>query len=132
VREAREWLARPLAFTPAQLAALRYGPVDVLDDARDVIADDPAAAHLLLASAVSGIVAYAFLGRGRFQPRRKRAIAALAEIDPPAAEMVRRWATQHGAEALETVEALARRVLEVDTFFDWASDPDPVDGRTTT
>jgi hypothetical protein len=132
VREAREWLARPLAFTPAQLAALRYGPVDVLDDARDVIADDPAAAHLLLASAVSGIVAYAFLSRGKFRPRRKRAVAALAEIDPPAAEMVRRWATQPDAEALATVEALARRVLGVDTFFDWASDRDPSDGHEST
>jgi nucleotidyltransferase-like protein len=132
VREARDWLARPLAFAPAQLAALRYGPIDALDDARDTIADDPTTAHLLLASAVSDIIGYAFLGRGRFLPRRKRRVAALAEIDRPAAELVRRWATQRSAEALATVEALARRVLGVDTFFDWTSDRDPIDDHEST
>lgn len=122
IREARDWLARPLAFTPAQLAARRYGAVDLIDDARDVIDDDPAVAHLLLASAVSAIIAYAFLARGKFEPRRKRAVAALAEIDPVAAEVVRRWATQSGPEQLASVSALARQLLGVDTFFDWASD----------
>jgi len=127
VREAHDWLARPLGFTPAELAAQRYGAVDVLDDARDAIADDPTAAHLLLAAAVSGIVAYAFLSRGAFQPRRKRAVAALAALDPEAGALVRRWAAQSGRDALATVEQLARRVLGVDTFFEWASDRDPVD-----
>lgn len=126
VREARDWLARPLALTPAQLAAQRYGVVDVLDDARDVIDHDPAAAQLLLASAVSAIVPYAFVGRGQFRPRRKRALAALAELDPLAADLVRRFTAQSGRDALATVEALARHVLGVDTFFAWASDPDPV------
>jgi hypothetical protein len=131
IREARDWLARPLAFTLAQLAAQRYGAVDVLDDARDVIDTDPAAAQLLLASAVSGIVAYAFSGRGMFQPRRKRAVAALAELDAEAGALVRRWATQSGREALATVEQLARRVLGVDTFFEWATDREPVDAGAT-
>jgi len=126
VREAHDWLARPLALTPAELTARRYGAVDVLDDARDVLGDDPAAAQLLLASAVSSIVAYAFLGRGQFQPRRKRAVAALAELDPTAGALVRTWAAQSGRDALATVEQLARHVLGVDTFFAWTSDRDPV------
>lgn len=125
VREARDWLARPLAFTPAQLDQRRYSAIDALDDARDVVDADPAAAQLLLGSAVSGIIAYAFLGRGTFLPRRKRAVAALAELDPEAGALVRRWATQSGREALATVEQLARRVLGVDTFFEWTSDRDP-------
>jgi hypothetical protein len=128
IEEAREWLGRPLAFTPAQLAGQRYTAVDALDNARDMIADDPAAAHLLLASAVWQIIVHAFLGRGQFRPPSKRAVAALAELDPVAAELVRRWAGQSGPAALATVEALAQRVLGVDTFFDWASDPDPVEG----
>jgi len=132
VREARDWLARPVALTPAQLVARRYAAVDVLDDARDVIHDDPAAAHLLLASAVSSIVAYAFLGRGKFQPRRKRAVAALVELDPAAGDLVRRWAAQSGRDALTTVEELARHVLGVDTFFAWASDRDPVAAGAST
>jgi hypothetical protein len=119
-------MARPLVFTPAQLAQRRYAVVDVIDDARDVVDADPVAAQLLLASAVSGIVAYAFLGRGLFQPRRKRAVAALAELDPIAADLVRRWTTQSGGAALATVEQLARHALGVDAFFAWATDPDPV------
>jgi hypothetical protein len=125
VREARDWLARPLALTPAQLAAWRYAAVDVLDNARDVIRDDPACAQLLLASAVSSIIACAFLGRGQFQPRCKRAVAALAELDPTAGQLVRTWAAQSGRDALATVEELARHVLGVDTFFAWTSDRDP-------
>jgi hypothetical protein len=126
VREARDWLTRPLVFTAAQLASQRYGAIDAIDDARDVIAGDLAAAHLLLASAVSSIIAHAFFSRGKFHPRRKRAIAELTALDPVAAELVRRWATRSGPEELATVEALARHVLGVDTFFDWASDRDPV------
>lgn len=125
MREGREWLARPFAVAPAELTSRRYGVVDLLDDARDVIGDDTTA-HLLLGAAVSDIVAYAFLARGRFRPRRKRAVAALAEIDPAAGELVRRWTTQRGAEALATVEALARHVVGVDTFFDWTSECEPV------
>jgi hypothetical protein len=127
IREARDWLARPLALTPAQLAQQRYGVVDALDNARDVVDAEPAVAHLFLASAVSGIVTHAFLGRGQFQPHRKRAVAALAEIDPEAGALVRMWARQSGRDALATVEQLARRVLGVDTFFEWTSDRDPAD-----
>jgi hypothetical protein len=126
IREARDWLTRPLAFTAAELAAQRYGAVDAIDNARDVIDHDPAVAHVLLASAVSIIIAYAFLGRGKFQPPRKRAIEALDALDPVAGELVRRWATQSGPDELATVAALARRVLGVDEFFDWTSDRDPV------
>jgi hypothetical protein len=37
-----------------------------------------------------------------------------------------------GAEALAAVETLARRVLGVDTFFDWTSDRDPSDDHGST
>ena len=84
------------------------------------------AASLLLAAAVRSIVSYAFWSARQFQPRRKAAVAALAALDPEAAALVRRWATSQGSEAFAAAEALARRVLGVDTFFDWASTPDPV------
>jgi hypothetical protein len=127
IDEARAWLVRPLEFTPVQLASQHYVATDALDNARDLISDDPAAAHLQLASAVGQIIAHAFLGCGKFQPPHKRAVSALAEIDPLAGELVQRWATQSGDEALATVEALARRVLGVDTFFEWTSDRAPAD-----
>jgi hypothetical protein len=126
IREAHDWMSRPVELTPAQLAGERYGPVDLIDDARDAIDDDPAAAQLLLASAVSDIIGYAFVRRGEFRPRRKRAVAALAALDPAAGELARRWSSQPGRAALATVEQLARHVLGVDTFFDWSSGRDPV------
>jgi predicted nucleotidyltransferase len=125
VAEAREWLARPLEPTPEQLASLRYAGVDVLDDARDVIGRDPAAANLFLAEAVRSIVAYAFWKERKFQPRRKDAVTALAAMDPEAAALVRRWATSSGTDALAAVETLARHVLDVDTFFEWSSAREP-------
>jgi predicted nucleotidyltransferase len=124
IAEARDWLARPLEITPEQRTQLRYGGVDVLDDARDIIAIDPAAASLLLADAVRQIIGYAFWKQGRFQPRRKAAVSALAAIDPDAAALVRRWSATRGPDALALVEALARHVLGVDTFFEWASAPE--------
>jgi len=121
VAEAHQWLARPLEPTPQKLAALRYAAVDVLDDARDVLARDPVAGRLLLAGAVGSIVSYAFWNARKFQPRRKDAVAALAALDPDAAALVHRWAASQGGEAFAAVEALAQRVLGVDTFFEWAS-----------
>src|SRR5207237_566709 len=110
----------------AELDAQRYGAIDALDDARDLIDTDAAAAHLLLALSVSSIIAHAFLVRGKFQPRRKRAITALADLDPVAGDLVRLWSTQTGPTALATVATLAHHVLGVDTFFAWTSDVDPV------
>jgi predicted nucleotidyltransferase len=122
VDEAKAWLVRPLEPTAAQLESMRYAAVDSLDDARDV-AQDPAAAQLLLADTVKHIIAYAFWRARRFQPRRKATLMALAEIDPEAAELVRRWAVS--GQALQTVEELAHHVLGVDTFFAWSSGRDP-------
>jgi predicted nucleotidyltransferase len=121
VAEARDWLTRPLEITAEQDAQRRYAGVDVLDDARDIIAIDPVAASLLLADAVRAIIGYAFWKQRKFQPRRKDAVAALAALDPEAAALVRRWASTSGPDALAVVETLARRVLGADTFFEWAS-----------
>lgn len=122
VAEARDWLARPLAWAPVQLAGQRYMAIDWLDDARDVIDADPISAQLLMAQAVEQIIACACFARGRPRPHRKRALAALAAIDPVAADLVRAWAARSGRAALEAALALARHVLGVDTFFEWSSD----------
>ena len=122
VREAREWLARPVERTGAELEQLRYGAVDALDDARDTT--DPATARLLLADVVQHVVEYAFVSRGLFVPRRKDVVAKLAAIDADAADLVHRWAAERLG--LTTVEALAKHVLGVDTFFEWSSPREPV------
>jgi predicted nucleotidyltransferase len=129
VAEARDWLARPFEPAPEQLEPLRYVGVDLLDDARDVIAHDPTAASLLLADAVRRIIAYAFWKQRRFQPRRKDAVTALAAIDPAAAGLVQRWSASRGSDALAAVEALARHVLDADTFYAWTSAREPIAER---
>lgn len=126
VDEARAWLARPIDVSPAQLEAIRYGAVDVLDDARDVADRDPASARLLLADAVRCIVEYIFWREGRFQPRRKHTLAALAAVDPTAAALLERWASATDRDALPCVEALARHALGVDTFFAWSTERETV------
>ncbi len=123
IAEARDWLARPLAPTPAELIARRYAAVDTLDDARDVLASDTAAAHLLLASAVQHVIEYAFWQRAMFQPRRKHLVPALAAIDAVAADHVRAFAAATSAvSAADIASALARHVLGADTFFAWTSE----------
>jgi len=121
VREAREWLAKPLAPTPEQLASLRYGPVDTLDDARDVA--DPAMRALLVAQAVREILAYVFWRHRRFQPRRKDLLAAVAALEPATGELAAAWAASPD---LDGAARLARHVLGADTFFEWTSARDPV------
>jgi hypothetical protein len=122
VAEARDWLARPLEPTEVELAARRYAAVDLLDDARDAAPVDPAAAALILASAVEQIAAYAFWKRARFQPRRKDLVRALAALDPDAAALLREFTVARGDDALTVALAFARHVLGVDTFFEWTSD----------
>jgi nucleotidyltransferase-like protein len=126
IRDARDWLARPVATTAAKLESLRYGAVDQLDNARDVIDADPAAAQLFLGETVAVIIRYVFWRAGRFQPRRKVAVAALDALDPAAAALVRRWAAASPRDGLAIVESLARHALGADTFFAWSSDREPV------
>ena len=122
VKEARDWMARPLDTSPAFLASKRYGAVDIIDDARDAVEHDPHTARLLLAQAVKEIAAYAFWKRGLFQPRRKQLVTELAKIDPVAAARVRTFTASTGREAFRAVVSLANHVLGVDTFFEWTSD----------
>jgi hypothetical protein len=127
VREAREWLAKPLEVTEASLTQRAYAAVDLLDDARDASTTNPIAAAMLLTTCVQQIISYAFWSRRTFQPRRKAVISALHALDAHAATLVRQW---HGAsdihDALLAVEALASHVLGHTTFFEWTSARDPV------
>lgn len=124
VCEARTWLGRPVEISESALTQKRYFIVDCLDDARDALAHDPAAAAVLLAQAVRDVVAYAFWSRRQFQPRRKHLTRSLAVIDPAAADRLREFATASGDEAMRIAVALARHVIGADTFFAWTSERD--------
>jgi hypothetical protein len=94
----------------------------MLDNARDVIEADPAAAQLLLADAVQQTIEYAFWKRALFQPRRKDLLRALHDIDPRAADLARELAAAQPGDSLPIVIELANHVLGVDAFFEWESD----------
>ncbi|HTJ44934.1 MAG TPA: nucleotidyltransferase domain-containing protein [Kofleriaceae bacterium] len=126
VREAREWLARPVPASDAALTQMRYGIVDLLDDARDLAAD-PVAAQLVLAEAVREIIDHAFAQRGLARPRRKHRIVALEAIDREAAALVRAWQPSSADAGLASVAELARHVLGADGFFEWTSARDVVE-----
>ena len=122
VREAHAWMARPLEVTDAMLTSKRYEIVDSLDDARDAMPHDPAAALLLLAAAVRETIGYAYWQRRMQQPRRKDLTRSLAAIDPAAADLLRAFATASGPDALRIAIELAHHTLGVDSFFEWTSE----------
>lgn len=118
VAEARAAMASPHGPTDEQLLRLRYEIVDLLDDARDVAARDRVAAALLAGSVVQKTVSYAFRSRALFEPRRKDAATALAQVDPEAGRLL---ASYVDVPSVSAAEALVRHVVGVDTFFEWTS-----------
>lgn len=127
IQEAIDWLAKPVSPTAHQLVLQRYRAVDLIDDARDIAAIDPAATSLLLSEAVRVIIEHVFWRESRPQPRRKDVIVELAAIDAGAAALVTRWVASTGIESVEIVEEFARRTMGLDTFFEWTSEREAIE-----
>ena len=120
--EAATWLNTPPAPGDDALLWRRYLIADELDNARDVVESDPACASLILHSAVSRLVEYAFLARGQNLPRQKALVAALAALDPEAGATVRAFYAAADASArLELATQLAQHLTGAVSFFEWDS-----------
>ncbi len=120
--EAATWLNTPPAPGDDALLWRRYLIADELDNARDVVESDPACASLILHSAVSRLVEYAFLARGQNLPRQKALVAALAALDPEAGATVRAFYAAADASArLELATQLAQHLTGAVAFFTWDS-----------
>lgn len=120
--EAATWLQTPPAPSEDALLWRRYLIADELDNARDIVATDPACAALILHSAVSRMVEYAFLARGQNLPRQKTLVAALAALDPGAGATVRAFYAADDADArLELATQLAQHLIGAVSFFAWDS-----------
>ena len=125
--EAATWLATPPNPTPSDLQWSRYLIADLIDNVRDCVAVDPAAADLLLFGALQQLVQYRFLAAHRHLPRVKAQVAELRVLDEPAARYVdAACAACTCAERLAQVEALARHVTGATEFFTWDSAPEVV------
>lgn len=120
--EAATWLDTPPAPGDDALRWRRYLIADELDNARDVVETDAACAALILHSAVSRLVEYAFLARGQNLPRQKATLATLAALDPEAGATVRAfYAAADAGARLALATQLAEHLTGAVTFFTWDS-----------
>ena len=120
--EARTWLQKAPTVSAQKLLWQRYGLVDQLDNAKDLLDSDPECASRILHQVVDGLVDYCFLSNGRFLPRIKESITKLAEIDPELAQLTRAYYQTSDAQSqAQLADTLAQRMLGVTEFFEWES-----------
>lgn len=126
-RRAQECLADPPVLDPAALTVARYMAACLFEDALDVAGRDPATADMLVARAVGEMVHFAFRRAGRYLPRAKDLLDALAALDHELGSLARRF---YGARTLQERLSLAGEIADgtigVHGFFEWESAPDPV------
>lgn len=124
---AEETLARGPAPTEQDLTWQRYSAVTWLEDALDIAGDDPECCALLLHNAVEEAIRHAFWAAGRWQPRNKELLAALADLDPALADDARHFYRAADLPArIEAARALVDRAVEGTGFFAWESAPEDV------
>lgn len=120
--EARTWLQKAPIISAQKLLWQRYGLVDQMDNAKDLLENDPECASRILHQVVDGLVDYCFRSKGRFLPRLKESIAKLAEIDPELAQLTRTYYQTSDVQIqAQLVDVLASRILGVTEFFEWES-----------
>lgn len=126
IGEAQEWLGKRPDLSDAELLWKRYLIVDGLDNARDLMAVDPANAVFFLNDALQAMVNYAFLAENQNLPRFKEIITKLEAIQPELGALVRSfYNTADHKQQLQIVESLATQMLGVTEFFEWKSEAQP-------
>ena len=104
------------------LTLRRYGAVDQLDNALDVVERDPMMARILATEAVSQAIAVWFIERGAWMPRAKDRLHALRSVDAEAARAVELFIESGDVTAAESAIGV---LLGVSGFFEWESIPEP-------
>lgn len=126
LREIREQAVKELAKGPdvseEGLTARRYRAATLLEDALDILDDDPAGSVLLMSSAVEILARAQYLAAGRWLPRDKEVVARLGEMDSTFAGHVHDFytAATAGEKASAAREAFQHAIGEVG-FFEWES-----------
>lgn len=125
--EAHTWLQKTPTLSAQNRLGRRYGIVDLLDNARDLLGNDPECAARILHQAVEGILEYAFLSQGRFLPRSKELIAKLQELDSELMQLTRAYYQANDVQTqMGLAETLARRTIGATEFFEWESEVETV------
>lgn len=128
-RARERWEQGPDPLSKQEEVLARYGIVDALEDAEDVLERDPAAAMLGLHQALAACLRALYARHGRWPAKTKCLPEELERWYPDAAACVRDAAlapTPAGAYA--AVARLARLALGQEdlSFFAWETEPDPV------
>jgi GNAT superfamily N-acetyltransferase len=119
-QQATSLLASPPTPNPRALLIQRYMLATQLEDGRDMVNVDGMAASIFLNRAVSGMLEYAFLGRGVHIPRTKDISGALSALDPRLAGLAQAYhRADHAVRRLELAEAIADLTIQVQGFFEW-------------
>ncbi|HET7038158.1 MAG TPA: hypothetical protein VFI42_20965, partial [Thermomicrobiaceae bacterium] len=98
-------LAQGPSPSEATLIQARYYAATSLEDGLDIVASELELARAFLYRAVDGALRYRFLAARRWHPRPKELLRALEALDPPLAELARRF---YRATALDEQAGLAR------------------------
>jgi len=125
--QAETELARAPVPPEADLRWERYIAALELEDALDILDENPAGGAMILGGAAHKMLRYAFRQAGRPIPRDKDLLAALESLDPALADLARRFYLAHEPDAQRALaEQIADRTLGVRGFFEWESDPETV------
>lgn len=125
--QAESELRRTPAPSAADLRWERYLAALELEDALDILDEDPAGGAMILGSAVHKMLRYAFRQAGRTIPRDKDLLSALDALDPALAATARRFYSEREPAPMRALaQQIADRTLGVRGFFEWESDPEDV------
>lgn len=125
--QAEAELRRPFAPSATDLRWERYLAALELEDALDILDQNPPGGTLILCGAVHKMLRYAFRQAGHPIPRDKDLLSALETLDPALAEWARSFYRERDPGAQRALaEQIADRTLGVRGFFEWESDPDDV------
>jgi len=118
----REVLAGQPNPDELQLTILRYAAAFEYEDAVDVSHRDPAAANMLLSSAVRKMLHYSFMKSNRYIPRDKDLLESLRGADSAlGASVIEFYKATDLDRRLELAEIIAKRTIETHGFFEWDS-----------
>jgi hypothetical protein len=124
-RARSRWEEGPVPLSKQEEALARYGVVDALEDAEDVLERDPVAAMLALHQALAACLRALYARNGRWLAKTKCLPADLERWQPEAAACVRDAAlAPTPVAAYAAVSRLARLALEQDDlgFFAWETE----------
>lgn len=124
--KARTLLSQPPA-APENLVMPRYLTALILEDALDVTETDPATAQMILSQAVTEMLKFPFIERGKFFPRTKDLLSELDKIDAETAGLARRFfEVEEFNVRLEIACQIADRTIQARGFFEWEKDPEEI------